>query len=189
MKFKLGKKKREEELPEGKLKYEYKQDTPTDESQNPAKLHDPILKAVQERQPWEDMTFAHPVAAITPSSALRDVFGQPITNPDISNPARSREERPLDTIRSFEYSTSGDERIKDAMETQHLGFRPRQDFDPMPRFETNPYSNNVISFGDPNAPPDSTDTIQHSQYFLEDKERDALKKKKKGGMFRKKKNN
>jgi len=165
-----------------------KQDSPEEHIQSSGELHDPILKAVHEQQPWEDMSNQHPTQAITPSSALRDVFGQPITNPDLSNPARSREERPLDTIRSFEYSTSGDERIRDTMETQRLGFRPRQEFNSMPRFETNPYSSNVISFGDPNAPPDSTDTIEQNEYFLGATEREQGQKKKKKGLFGKKKN-
>lgn len=149
-------------------------------------LHDPILKAVHELQPFEQMTSEHATAAITPSGALRDIFGKPILNPDLSNPARAREERPLDTIRSFEYSTTGDERIKDTMETVALGFRPRQEFNSMPRYETNPYSNNVISFGDPNAPPDSTDTIQQNEYFLSSSGK-PVEKKKKRGLFGKKK--
>lgn len=150
-----------------------------------AELHDPILKAVHERQPFEEMTSDPATEAITPSGALRDVFGNPISNPDLSNPARSRDERPLDTIRTFEYSTTGDEQIKESMETQKLGFIPRQDFNSMPRFESNPYSNNVISFGDPNAPPESTDTIQENEYFLK---QEVGKKKKKRGLFGKKKN-
>lgn len=148
-------------------------------------LHDPILKAVHEQQPWQDMTNDHLQEAITPSGALRDVFGNPISNPDISNPARSRDERPLDTIRSFQYATTGDDSLRGAMETPQLGFAPRQDFNSMPRFETNPYSNNVISFGDPNAPEGSTDHVQDSQYFLEQK--DQGKKKKRGLFGRKKK--
>lgn len=152
-------------------------------------LNDPILKAVHERQPFEESANTHLTEAITPSGALRDVFGNPITNPDLSNPARSREERPLDTIRSFEYSTTGDERIRDTMESQRLGFRTRQDFDPMPRFETNPYSNNVISFGDPNANPEGEDNVQQSEYFLAGSGpgESEQKKKKKKGLFGKKK--
>ncbi|ORY80330.1 hypothetical protein BCR37DRAFT_330834, partial [Protomyces lactucae-debilis] len=32
----------------------------------------------------------------------KDVYGRHIDQPDLSNPTRSRFERPLDTIRSFE---------------------------------------------------------------------------------------
>lgn len=152
--------------------------------QQPKELHDPILKAVHERQPFEEMANVHATEAITPSGALRDVFGNPISNPDLSNPARSRDERPLDTIRTFEYSTTGDEQLRESMETQQLGFQPRQDFSSVPTFESNPYSNNVISFGDPNAPPESTDTIQENEYFLK---QEAVKKKKKRGLFGRKK--
>ncbi|KAI5927636.1 hypothetical protein F4810DRAFT_273434 [Camillea tinctor] len=37
----------------------------------------------------------------------KDAFGNPITDPDRSNPTRSRWERPLDTIRSFEAAIDG----------------------------------------------------------------------------------
>lgn len=37
----------------------------------------------------------------------RDAFGNPIADPDRSNPTRSRWERPLDTIRSFEAAIDG----------------------------------------------------------------------------------
>ncbi|KAK2734002.1 hypothetical protein FQN55_003063 [Onygenales sp. PD_40] len=37
----------------------------------------------------------------------KDVYGNPITDPDLSNPTRHRFERPLDTIRSFEAAIDG----------------------------------------------------------------------------------
>ncbi|KAK2758821.1 hypothetical protein FQN54_003513 [Arachnomyces sp. PD_36] len=37
----------------------------------------------------------------------KDVYGNPIVDPDISNPTRHRLERPLDTIRSFEAAIDG----------------------------------------------------------------------------------
>ncbi|KAI1100499.1 hypothetical protein F4804DRAFT_348523 [Jackrogersella minutella] len=37
----------------------------------------------------------------------KDVYGNPITDPDRSNPTRSRLERPLDTIRAFEAAIDG----------------------------------------------------------------------------------
>lgn len=39
----------------------------------------------------------------------KDVYGQEIVEPDLSNPTRSRHERPLDTIRSFEAAAYGKE--------------------------------------------------------------------------------
>lgn len=39
----------------------------------------------------------------------KDSYGQEITEPDLSNPTRSRHERPLDTIRSFEAAAYGKE--------------------------------------------------------------------------------
>lgn len=39
----------------------------------------------------------------------KDVYGQDIVEPDFSNPTRSRHERPLDTIRSFEAAAYGKE--------------------------------------------------------------------------------
>lgn len=100
-----------------------------------ASVHDPILDAVQEAQPFEE---AADVSQDDPnrksyysgdgSSQTRDVFGQPIQQPDISNPMRSREERPLDTIRGFEYSISGDPSWGQRLETPQYGFRVRPDF-------------------------------------------------------------
>ncbi|KAA8892862.1 hypothetical protein FN846DRAFT_609193 [Sphaerosporella brunnea] len=43
-------------------------------------------KAINELQPWQD------------------IYGRPIAEPDLTNPTRSRWERPLDTIRSFQES-------------------------------------------------------------------------------------
>ncbi|KAI1408917.1 hypothetical protein F5Y13DRAFT_99539 [Hypoxylon sp. FL1857] len=37
----------------------------------------------------------------------KDIYGNPITDPDRSNPTRSRSERPLDTIRAFEAAIDG----------------------------------------------------------------------------------
>ncbi|OAX77531.1 hypothetical protein ACJ72_08169 [Emergomyces africanus] len=37
----------------------------------------------------------------------KDIYGNPITDPDLSNPTRYRFERPLDTIRSFEAAIDG----------------------------------------------------------------------------------
>ncbi|ROT35464.1 hypothetical protein SODALDRAFT_337455 [Sodiomyces alkalinus F11] len=48
-------------------------------------------------------------SSLAPLRAIqhRDSFGNPIAEPDLSNPTRSRWERPLDTIRSFEAAIDG----------------------------------------------------------------------------------
>lgn len=108
-----------------------------------ASVADPILDAVNEAQPFEQAAdafhdgmnrksyFSHDGSQI-----LRDVFGQPIVQPDVSNPTRSRDERPLDTIRGFEYSVSGDPSWGQQLETHQYGFRVRPDF---PLINGNPY--------------------------------------------------
>lgn len=117
-----------------------------------SEMHDPILKAVQEEQPFQQAN-DHSGTAMTPSGRLRDIYGNLVSDADLSNPARQREERPLDTIRSFEFQATGDERIKDTYETSNIGFKPRDNFSSMPHYESNPYANDqgIISFGDPNV--------------------------------------
>lgn len=118
-------------------------------------VHDPILSAVHEAQPFEEsMTQSNHYRTVSsPDTHFRDIFGNPIAQPDRSNPTRPRDERPLDTIRSFEYSCTGDDRIRDEMETPRLGWGMRSGFQStagMPQFDSNPYqqqqNNNVISF-------------------------------------------
>ena len=103
-----------------------------------ASVADPILEAVQEAQPFEQAadTFHDnmnrqsyfSVGEDGQQQLLRDVFGQPITVPDVSNPTRSRDERPLDTIRSFEYAVSGDPTWAQQLETPQYGFHVRPEF-------------------------------------------------------------
>lgn len=112
-------------------------------------IHDPILSAIHDAQPFEISTQGTTVS-LSPQDRFRDVFGNVITNPDRSNPCRPRDERPLDTIRSFEYSYTGDDRLRDEMETPRLGWTTRREFQAMPQFQDNPYAaaqptNNVIS--------------------------------------------
>lgn len=151
-----------------------------------SQLHDPILSAVQESQPYE-VTNEATTMTVSPSGALRDVFGNPITRPDISNPARSRDERPLDTIRGFEYATTGDERLRENYESNQLGFRPRTNFSSMPQYDQNPYENNAVIWGDPNA---EYDQKEHAKYHPQNTVPPQPKKKKKKSIipFRKRKN-
>ncbi|CEJ82198.1 hypothetical protein VHEMI02277 [[Torrubiella] hemipterigena] len=68
---------------------------------------DPTLPMNEAEPSAVAAMFTEPTA--TPLSALqhKDAFGNPIAEPDRSNPTRSRWERPLDTIRSFEAAIDG----------------------------------------------------------------------------------
>lgn len=90
-------------------------------------LHDPILNAVNEAQPFEEMNTHNRNSSIG-NGILSDIFGNQIVNPDVSNPTRSRDERPLDTIRGFEYSITGDPIYHEQLESHILGWRVRDDF-------------------------------------------------------------
>ncbi|CCH60482.1 hypothetical protein TBLA_0C06900 [Henningerozyma blattae CBS 6284] len=150
-----------------------------------ASVADPILDAVQEAQPFEQAadTFQDNINRSSylsndPNEILRDIFGQPITVADVSNPTRARDERPLDTIRSFEYAISGDPIWAEQLETSTYGFRPRPDF---PTFGTTAYDQNGMP-------------IQPVQMYGEQGVYQAPitgpsdgKKKKKRGLFGKKK--
>lgn len=97
-----------------------------------ANVHDTILSAVNEQQPFEqaaDRSFhRRPSYLSNESQDLKDIFGNPIRQADISNPTRSRNERPLDTIRGFEYSITGDVSYRDQLESQRLGWGFHEDF-------------------------------------------------------------
>lgn len=59
-------------------------------------------KAINELQPWQ----VNQEKSRNALSSLnhKDIYGRPIAEPDLTNPTRSRWERPLDTIRSFQES-------------------------------------------------------------------------------------
>lgn len=75
------------------------------------------------------MTEAEPSAVAREKSSLasiraiqhRDHMGNPIADPDRSNPTRSRWERPLDTIRSFEAAIDGNYSRKSYIRTETDG--------------------------------------------------------------------
>lgn len=67
---------------------------------------DPTL-AMQEAEPAEVAATVKSSLAPLRSIQHKDAFGNPIADPDRSNPTRSRWERPLDTIRSFEAAIDG----------------------------------------------------------------------------------
>ncbi|KAK0729081.1 hypothetical protein B0T21DRAFT_385198 [Apiosordaria backusii] len=67
---------------------------------------DPTL-AMQEAEPAQ--VAANEATSLAPLRSIqhKDLYGNPIAEPDRSNPTRSRWERPLDTIRSFEAAIDG----------------------------------------------------------------------------------
>ncbi|CCK70415.1 Gsr1p KNAG_0E01510 [Huiozyma naganishii CBS 8797] len=152
-----------------------------------ASVADPILDAVHEAQPFEqaadtfhDNMNRQSYFSQEDGHVLRDVFGQPITNPDISNPTRARDERPLDTIRAFEYAVSGDPVWAQQLETPQYGFRVRPDF---PSFNgMNPYDNNGNLVGQ--SMPMAEQGVYQAPVHLPD---EGKKKKKRNFFGRKKK--
>lgn len=103
-----------------------------DTKMNRSNVHDPILSAVNEAQPFEQAADhsdqRRPSYLSQESHELKDVFGNPIRQADISNPMRARNERPLDTIRTFEYSITGDMAYREQLETARLGWGFHEDF-------------------------------------------------------------
>lgn len=151
-----------------------------------ASVNNPILEAVQEAQPFEQAadTFKDNMNRRSyfdtddgRTVQATDVFGNPIQQPDISNPTRSRDERPLDTIRGFEYAISGDPFWSQQIETPYLGFNVRQDY-PL----GNPYDNY-----DQDGPGLRGYQQQQPVYQAPQPEVDDSKKKKKRNWFGKKK--
>lgn len=146
-------------------------------------IHDPVLSAIRDAQPFEELADTRNVhSSVSPESRYRDMFGNVISNPDHSNPTRQRNERPLDTIRAFEYACTGDEGIREEMETPRLGWTVRSN--PTPQFTSNPYANtdngNVISFGNSSGGGDN-------QGYVRPQAQAQPEKKKKGLFGRKKK--
>lgn len=146
-------------------------------------VHDPILTAVNEAQPFEqaaDHSYQRRPSYLSQESTdLKDIFGQPIQNADISNPTRNRNERPLDTIRGFEYAITGDASYRDQLESTRLGWGFHEDF---------PYynlqgSNAQVQQQRPTIAFDSQPVYQAANYSAA-----SLKpeKKKKRGLFGKK---
>lgn len=155
-------------------------------------VHDPILEAMNEAQPFENSVQENETDQrrsynqMAQQQGMFDVFGRQINKPDISNPTRARDERPLDTIRAFEYAITGDQTYKDRLETQNLGFRVRPDF---PQFGSNPYGQ---SGGEQYGDGSYNNGHVHSfagdeQGVYEAPERKEEPKKKKRGLFGKKK--
>lgn len=154
-------------------------------------MHDPILSAVNEAQPFEQAAEhdqRRPSYLSQESSELKDIFGNSIRQADISNPTRSRNERPLDTIRTFEYAITGDPTYRDQMETQRLGWGFHEDFSyhNMSARDADAnvggeYERPVINFG----ASESQGVYQAPNYSATSLQPEAKKKKK--GLFGRKK--
>ncbi|KAK9481279.1 hypothetical protein V1514DRAFT_340122 [Lipomyces japonicus] len=95
-------------------------------------IGDPILTAVREEQPFEVSNHLGG-STVSPDMQIRDVFGNMIEEPDRSNPTRNRNERPLDTIRSFEYAATGDQYIKEQVFREKLPWEGRRYQSPIPQ--------------------------------------------------------
>ncbi|KAI3406865.1 hypothetical protein KGF56_000326 [Candida oxycetoniae] len=154
-------------------------------------VHDPILTAVNEAQPFEQaaqrLDNRRPSYLSNESNDLKDIFGQPIRNTDMSNPTRSRNERPLDTIRGFEYAITGDVSYRDQLESSRLGWGFHEDFpyyNLVPggdqRQQEQQHSRPVINF-------DDQPVYQAGNYSASSLQADTGKKKKKRGLFGRKK--
>ncbi|OTB02338.1 hypothetical protein M426DRAFT_13639 [Hypoxylon sp. CI-4A] len=68
---------------------------------------DPTLALTESEPAMEAQRQGGMNSAPLRSFQHKDVYGNPITDPDRSNPTRSRMERPLDTIRAFEAAIDG----------------------------------------------------------------------------------
>ncbi|KAK3394170.1 hypothetical protein B0H63DRAFT_517316 [Podospora didyma] len=94
---------------------------------------DPTL-AMNEAEPAEVAATVKSSLASLRSMPLKDCYGNPIADPDRSNPTRSRWERPLDTIRSFEAAIDG------GYDKRRSIFRAGKDGPfavPLPNYQTN----------------------------------------------------
>ncbi|KAI5954992.1 hypothetical protein KGF54_001553 [Candida jiufengensis] len=168
-----------------------------------ANVHDPILTAVNEEQPFEQAAHRpdgdrRPSYLSNDSNDLKDIFGQPIKNYDMSNPTRNRNERPLDTIRGFEYAITGDVTYRDQLESNRLGWGFHEDF---PYYNLNgqsrnqqDYNNNnggigeIGNSGRPIINFDEQPVYQAGNYSASSLQADGGKKqKKKKGLFGRKK--
>ncbi|KAK0650479.1 Uncharacterized protein DIS24_g6715 [Lasiodiplodia hormozganensis] len=121
---------RPNQRPRSKSGFSFKSEK-SDKSHGSDKIHRPKIKDLHEssvekhkRQlsgtskanPNAAMEEAQPIAAALEAPTLgslramthKDIDGSPIPEPDLSNPTRSRWERPLDTIRKFEAQIDGE---------------------------------------------------------------------------------
>lgn len=169
-----------------------------DEYKPNSAVHDPILTAVNEQQPFEQAAQhdnRRPSYLSQNSHELKDIFGAPIVQQDISNPTRSRNERPLDTIRSFEYAITGDLNYRNQLESHTLGWNFHDDFgghmgahQVQNQYNDLPANgNNTSGFNDFYKPPAVDQPIYQAANYSASSLTNGEKKKKKKGLFGRKK--
>lgn len=153
-----------------------------------------LLQAVNEAQPFEQVnlnTAGHfegrrQSYLLEELGNIKDIFGQQITQGDMSNPTRSRNERPLDTIRAFEYAITGDISYRDQLETQRLGWGFHEDF-PFNNFQRQAlhqgFERPMANFSGAEA----QGIYQAPNYSASSLKPGAQKQKKKRGLFGRKK--
>ncbi|KAL5347103.1 hypothetical protein ACLOAV_008246 [Pseudogymnoascus australis] len=83
------------------------QETPREKASRRLSTKADPTKAMSEAQPSDIANDHSSGLASLRAIQHRDTYGLPIADPDRSNPTRSRWERPLDTIRSFEAAIDG----------------------------------------------------------------------------------
>lgn len=82
--------------------------------------------ALNEATPYEQMQIRDPEGMSKDYKPYisKDIYGNTIAEPDFSNPTRSRHERPLDTIRSFEAAAYGKELYVGGDGQSEIGLQP-----------------------------------------------------------------
>lgn len=151
-----------------------------------ANVHDPILTAVNEDQPFEQAARhdnRRPSYLSNDSADLKDIFGRPIHQADMSNPTRERNERPLDTIRAFEYAITGDVSYREQLESHRLGWGFHEDF---PYYNLNGQGHIRGSTSRPTINFDERQQYGEDRYVNEFNSTTQAKKKKRGLFGRKK---
>ncbi|OJD14116.1 hypothetical protein AJ78_05517 [Emergomyces pasteurianus Ep9510] len=81
-------------------------ETHQEKEANRPRTHADPTRAIQELQPSAVALQKSNLESLR-AMQHKDIYGNPITDPDLSNPTRHRFERPLDTIRSFEAAIDG----------------------------------------------------------------------------------
>ncbi|KAK9449645.1 uncharacterized protein V1518DRAFT_414279 [Limtongia smithiae] len=115
---------------------------------NASNMRDPILSAMNEEQPFQ-ISNHRGDATVSPEMHIRDMFGNAISDPDRSNPTRARGERPLDTIRAFEYAATGDKHIREQLFNDRLPWDGRR-YNPPPQsqaYSANGYNHDPSDAG------------------------------------------
>ncbi|KAK7541028.1 uncharacterized protein J3D65DRAFT_617219 [Phyllosticta citribraziliensis] len=100
--------------------------------ETPAEKHKRHLSGNTKANPNAAMEEAQPIAQQLEAATLgslraiqhKDEHGNPISDPDLSNPTRSRWERPLDTIRKFEQQIDGE--YKQSSNPEFSGYTSRR---------------------------------------------------------------